>query len=192
MARDSQPSVDTSTLREVLLVLGERHSLGVMIADFQGAVVFATPRARRLLGAVNGHSATLSAEIHRFAESIAHGPRDDATSRMTFATTPHVVQVRVSRLPGAPPKYLLITAAEEGPRGALSKTLVEKYNLSARSVQLVQLASRGLKNKEIGVRMQLSEATIKTYMHGLFRELGVRNRAELVALAERLVKGQLG
>ena len=56
-------------------------------------------------------------------------------------------------------------------------------------MQLVQLASRGLTNREIGERLTLSEATVKTYMHALFRELGVRNRAELVALAERTAKG---
>ena len=82
---------------------------------------------------------------------------------------------------------MLLTLEEEGPRGAISKGSSSSAAFRL-AIQLVQLASRGLTNREIGDRMRLSESSVKTYMHAVFRDFGVRNRAELVALAERLAR----
>lgn len=54
--------------------------------------------------------------------------------------------------------------------------------LSHREKQVLDLASRGLTNSEIGERLFLAESTVKSHLSTGFRKLGVRSRAEAAAL----------
>lgn len=74
---------------------------------------------------------------------------------------------RGSRAPGLPPP-----AAVE---------------LTAREMQIVELVSTGLSNREVGERLQISEGTIKVHLHHIFRKLAIRNRTALATIGrERL------
>jgi LuxR family maltose regulon positive regulatory protein len=55
-----------------------------------------------------------------------------------------------------------------------------------REVQILELASQGLRNREIGKHLFLSEETVKWYMKRLFCKLDVRTRTEAVASARTL------
>ncbi len=55
--------------------------------------------------------------------------------------------------------------------------------LTAREREVVLLVSKGLSNLEIGDRLSLSEATIKTHLTSILRKLGLRDRTQLVVLA---------
>jgi len=55
-----------------------------------------------------------------------------------------------------------------------------------REVQILELASQGLRNREIGKHLFLSEETVKWYMKRLFCKLGVRTRTEAIASARTL------
>ena len=50
--------------------------------------------------------------------------------------------------------------------------------LTYREDQIFRLLSAGLKNKEIGRRLNLSEKSIKRYVTCIFEKLNVRNRVE--------------
>ena len=52
--------------------------------------------------------------------------------------------------------------------------------LSLRQQQLVSLVAEGLSNREIAVRMRLSEHTVKNYLFRIFEKLGISNRVELI------------
>ena len=52
--------------------------------------------------------------------------------------------------------------------------------LSGRELEVVELAARGLTNREIAKKLALSEHTIKNYIFGAFNKLGVCNRVELL------------
>jgi DNA-binding NarL/FixJ family response regulator len=58
--------------------------------------------------------------------------------------------------------------------------------LSEREREVVSLISVGATNREIAERLFLSPHTVKEYTSGIYRKLGVRNRAEAVKRAERL------
>jgi DNA-binding NarL/FixJ family response regulator len=60
-----------------------------------------------------------------------------------------------------------------------------RYGLSAKEVEVVQLASQGCTNKEIGTRLYWSEVQVKRKMQDIFRKLGVADRAQAVAEAIR-------
>jgi DNA-binding NarL/FixJ family response regulator len=57
--------------------------------------------------------------------------------------------------------------------------------LNAREVEILQLVADGKANKEIGVRLTLSEETVKGYMGSIFAKLGVNDRTHAVTVAVR-------
>ncbi|MCL1693884.1 MAG: response regulator transcription factor [Actinomycetia bacterium] len=58
--------------------------------------------------------------------------------------------------------------------------------LSPREHQVLQLVADGYENKQIAAELELSEATVKTYLRGVFDRLEVSSRAEAVAVGLRL------
>ncbi|RLE26323.1 MAG: DNA-binding response regulator [Actinobacteria bacterium] len=58
--------------------------------------------------------------------------------------------------------------------------------LSPREQQVLQLVANGYENKQIATELKLSEATVKTYLRGVFDRLEVSSRAEAVAVGLRL------
>ncbi|MFV9673265.1 MAG: response regulator [Acidimicrobiia bacterium] len=58
--------------------------------------------------------------------------------------------------------------------------------LSPREHQVLQLVADGFENKQIATELELSEATVKTYLRGVFERLEVSSRAEAVAVGLRL------
>jgi len=59
-------------------------------------------------------------------------------------------------------------------------------SLSDREREVVTLIASGSTNREIAEELYLSPHTVKEYTSGLYRKLGVRNRAEAVRRAQRL------
>jgi two-component system, NarL family, response regulator LiaR len=55
--------------------------------------------------------------------------------------------------------------------------------LTARESEAVALLVTGLRNREIAAAMYVSIDTVKTHLRNIYRKLGVRNRAEVVAKA---------
>jgi DNA-binding CsgD family transcriptional regulator len=50
--------------------------------------------------------------------------------------------------------------------------------LSWREHEVLGLAADGLRSREIAARLGISEATVKTHLHHVYRKLGVSNRVE--------------
>lgn len=55
--------------------------------------------------------------------------------------------------------------------------------LSEREVGVVRLVARGLSNAEIGARLFLSEATVKTYVSRVLTKLDLRDRVQIAVVA---------
>jgi len=60
----------------------------------------------------------------------------------------------------------------------------EINRLSDQDKTIVQLISRGCKNREIGEKLCLSEHTIKAHVSRIYKRLNVSNRAQLASLAK--------
>ncbi len=54
-----------------------------------------------------------------------------------------------------------------------------RYTLTRREGQIVTLVAQGLKNKELGIALNISEGTVKVYLSRLFKKLGLKDRFEL-------------
>jgi len=57
--------------------------------------------------------------------------------------------------------------------------------LTARESDITVLVAEGLTNKELGIRLFLTEGTVKVHIRNIFRKLGMSHRSELVAHAHR-------
>ena len=55
--------------------------------------------------------------------------------------------------------------------------------LSAREIEVLQLAAKGTGNKEIGKSLHISTATVKTHLIHIYDKLGVDNRTAAVTVA---------
>ena len=55
--------------------------------------------------------------------------------------------------------------------------------LTDRERQIMALVSKGLSNKEIGRRLNISDGTIKQHLHHIYQKLEISNRTVLAALA---------
>jgi DNA-binding NarL/FixJ family response regulator len=75
----------------------------------------------------------------------------------------------LDRLTGTP-------ARSSPPQGELLEE-----QLSAREQEVLRHVVRGFGNKELAVRLTISEATVKAHLTNIFRKLGVRGRSELAA-----------
>ena len=78
----------------------------------------------------------------------------------------------------------------------VEKTLIasllstKRIVLSLRERQIATLLVQGLKNKEIGYRLGLTEGTVKVYFSRLFQRVGVSDRFELALYAIRTPVGR--
>jgi DNA-binding NarL/FixJ family response regulator len=55
--------------------------------------------------------------------------------------------------------------------------------LTPREVDVVRLAGQGVRNAEIGERLDISEGTVKAHLHNIYRKLEIESRVELVLYA---------
>lgn len=84
------------------------------------------------------------------------------------------------RTPGAAE---LIAALEEPP---LATSNERCESLHTREVQILALVAEGVKNRDIGDQLFISEETVKWYLKSLYRKLNVPNRTAAVARAREL------
>lgn len=102
--------------------------------------------------------------------------------------------------PDAPPEELQAAVAAAA-RGLVvfERSLVERLTLApeedgedeapspltGRETEVLELLSRGLPNKQVARRLDISEHTVKFHVSSIFAKLGASSRAEAVALGAR-------
>jgi DNA-binding NarL/FixJ family response regulator len=74
---------------------------------------------------------------------------------------------------------------EQGLGGRGIKRLLARHRaaaagLTVREQEIVRLTARGLRNREIGEALHISEGTVKMHLHHVFGKLGCDNRVEML------------
>ncbi|MBI2869008.1 MAG: response regulator transcription factor [Chloroflexi bacterium] len=59
-------------------------------------------------------------------------------------------------------------------------------DLQSRELEILRLAARGISNREIALKLEISERTVQTHLVNIFRKLKVGSRTEAVLRALRL------
>ena len=57
---------------------------------------------------------------------------------------------------------------------------VPQDRISPKGMEILSLAAKGLSNKEIGAKLGITEATVKSYFVDIFQRLNVRSRTEAI------------
>lgn len=68
---------------------------------------------------------------------------------------------------------------------AAQRTTAEASTLTAREIEVLQLATQGFSYKEIGSKLYVAESTVKNHMRHIMEKLHLRNRSEAVTYALR-------
>ena len=58
-------------------------------------------------------------------------------------------------------------------------------NITERQREISALVTEGLSNKQIALRLNVSEGTIKIHLHNVYQRVGVRGRTALAAMLLR-------
>ncbi|OUE30976.1 Transcriptional regulatory protein LiaR [Clavibacter michiganensis] len=61
-----------------------------------------------------------------------------------------------------------------------------RVSLSAREIEVLRLVAGGASNTEVGVRLHITDATVKSHLVHVFSKLGVSSRTAAVAEARGL------
>jgi DNA-binding NarL/FixJ family response regulator len=70
--------------------------------------------------------------------------------------------------------------------------MAKTVKLTKRESELVMLVSQGLKNKEIGAELNITENTVKAYLSRLFQKLNVKDRLDLALYGLKNLKAPAG
>jgi DNA-binding NarL/FixJ family response regulator len=79
-----------------------------------------------------------------------------------------------------------LAAAQDDPSEARKR--LEEEGLTERQAEVLQLVAQGLTYKEVGMRLSLSERTVRFHMTQIMDRLHLYNRAEVLAFASRAGK----
>lgn len=83
---------------------------------------------------------------------------------------------------------MLVALVDNGPQMALEendKAFGLTGRLASREIDILIMVSGGLRNREIGERLGLTEGTVKWYMQQIYDKLGVRRRPQAVLRARQ-------
>lgn len=171
-----------------------RLSIGVVACDERLEVIEANAEGRRLLDRLDGNdedpqalpdSIRIAAENWFAADAIDQRPCRIESPGGAFALYASFMRPNVS------PIHLAITLRREVMRDdVLLSALRDRFNISTRQYRLIELVRQGCSNREISRSLGLTYATVKNYMHKLFAHLGVHSRTELLALVDRVRRGE--
>jgi DNA-binding NarL/FixJ family response regulator len=72
------------------------------------------------------------------------------------------------------------------PEFKLDASLLDRYGISKREYEVLELIAQGLSNREIAEKLFVSLNTVKTHSSSLFSKLGARRRTQALQRAKEL------
>lgn len=135
----------------------------------------------------------------RFPESVIAVVSSSEDRREVAAVFRVGAQIFVSK---STPKELLISSINDALAGILTEPmwvvkegepneLAPLPDLTTRQREILSIMMQGQSNKEIALRLKLSEVTVKMHVTAVFKSLGVINRTQAVLVARRLALGDI-
>lgn len=61
--------------------------------------------------------------------------------------------------------------------------ILDKYDLTFREIEVIELVSQGMTNKEVSNKLYISENTVKYHVKNIYTKLGIKDRNELRRMA---------
>lgn len=184
--------------QDVLHTILTELPFGLMVLDLKGTVLTCNPAAQVILknrfgwrGTEANSSRSLPREIlagvEYLCEASKHAAYRSAPSALTL-TSPdlylHLWLLSLKeepRLRGA--KHLYVVVVLKSDELSLTARWQSQARLTPREAEVLRWLAQGKTRKEIGVILQVSEATVRTHLEHLYVKLGVTNRVEAASIA---------
>lgn len=80
------------------------------------------------------------------------------------------------------PEVVVVEQTVESLPFEVDRERQEELGITARELEILELISEGLSNRQIGERLCISENTVKTHSSRLFDKLGARRRTQAVRI----------
>ncbi|HMT31580.1 MAG TPA: response regulator transcription factor [Dermatophilaceae bacterium] len=160
------------------LVAVSQHPVDVVLMDLRmpvldgvaaTAAIHALPHAPHVLILTTYDT---DADIVRAVEAGARG-------YLLKDTPPHELAEAIRRAA----RGETVLAAGMASRLHARRTLPTHSDLTSREIEVLQLVAQGLSNAEVGGRLFIGEATVKTHLVRIFGKLGVTDRTAAVTTA---------
>ena len=58
--------------------------------------------------------------------------------------------------------------------------IMARYDLTHRELEVAELVSKGLRNKEVAAKLFVSEKTVKFHLTHIYRKMGVNSRSQMI------------
>jgi DNA-binding NarL/FixJ family response regulator len=182
-----KPSEREIRVVEIDIKKGPRRRVDVTLVDTYGEFGSLGDRVRDLLANPRtGAIVVFSFSDH--TQAVRHAMGAGAQGFISKAVpTQEIVDGVVAAARG---ERVVLTRSSQ--RAAIDEALRwpgREIGLTERESELLSLLSTGMTNRELGVRLYISENTVKTQLRHLYAKLNVRNRVQAASLAG---EGMLG
>jgi two-component system, NarL family, response regulator DevR len=150
-----------------VLVAGEKRILGNL---------------RRMLPKMRVVMIGMDSDPGQFLQAVREGAQGYVLKDASAVEVGAAVRSVINDEAVCPPSLLSILFATVAESQAATPTahVQRQLGLSRREQQLMYMISEGLTNKEIALRLGLSEQTIKNHVHRMLRKMGARDRLTIV------------
>ena len=175
--------VATATTGESALAAVKKHKPQVLVLDIQ------MPEGNGLWVLKQIHSEKIQTRVVLLTATLDEDEVLDAMQSgvsglvLKEAAAVNLVDTvrRVQRGERALEPTLVTRALDRLSQREEAKKIVEV--LSKRETEIVKMVAAGLRNKEIALKLNIGEGTVKTHLHTIYEKLGVHGRVELTTYA---------
>jgi DNA-binding NarL/FixJ family response regulator len=175
--------VATATTGEEALAAVRKHKPQILVLDIQ------MPKGNGLWVLKNVHTEKLPTRVVLLTATLDEDEVLEAMQSgvsglvLKEAAAVNLVETvrRVQRGERALEPTLVSRALDRLSQREEAKKIVEV--LSKRETEIVKMVASGLRNKEIALKLNIGEGTVKTHLHTIYEKLGVHGRVELAMYA---------
>lgn len=175
--------VATATTGEDALAAVRKHKPQILVLDIQ------MPKGNGLWVLKNVHTEKLPTRVVLLTATLDEDEVLEAMQSgvsglvLKEAAAVNLVETvrRVQRGERALEPTLVSRALDRLSQREEAKKIVEV--LSKRETEIVKMVAEGLRNKEIALKLNIGEGTVKTHLHTIYEKLGVHGRVELAMYA---------
>lgn len=154
----------------------------VVAVNPQGAVLWGSPRALRLIGPLDTDGLITSDVSDSFVAWIDRCVELPASQTLAFAFE----QSKVSFIGKSPSNEILLKVCG-GDRQSPYKHLEGSFKLTPREAEVLFWLSMGKTNRDIAQILSLSSRTINKHLEQIFQKMGVDNRTSAAVAADRAI-----
>lgn len=157
----------------------------ILLADatvLKGPGANIIPNLRKTLRELRVVMIGMDSDRESFLQAVRTGAQGYVLKDASAAEVAAAVRAVINDEAVCPPSLIsiLFDSVAKWHAGVPTASVQRQLGLSRRQQQLIHMISEGLTNKEIAMRLGLSEQTVKNHIHRMLRKVGATDRLAIV------------